>query len=78
MTATPYEVLTMGRVGVDVYPDQVGVGLDEVETFHSYVGQSDQRRGRRRQTRPPHRDDHQGGRGPVRTPGPARVRPLRR
>ena len=30
----------MGRVGVDVYPDQVGVGLDEVETFHSYVGGS--------------------------------------
>ncbi|HEU0213088.1 MAG TPA: 5-dehydro-2-deoxygluconokinase [Jiangellaceae bacterium] len=40
MTATPFEVLTMGRVGVDVYPEQVGVGLDEVETFRSYLGGS--------------------------------------
>jgi 5-dehydro-2-deoxygluconokinase len=40
VTATPYEVLTMGRVGVDVYPEQVGVGLDEVETFRSYLGGS--------------------------------------
>ncbi|HMG29198.1 MAG TPA: 5-dehydro-2-deoxygluconokinase [Jiangellaceae bacterium] len=40
MTATPFEVLTMGRVGVDVYPEQVGVGLEEVETFRSYLGGS--------------------------------------
>jgi hypothetical protein len=32
MTA-PFEVLTMGRVGVDVYPLQTGVSLDQVETF---------------------------------------------
>ena len=39
MTAA-YDVLTMGRVGVDVYPLQVGVGLDEVETFGKYLGGS--------------------------------------
>ena len=36
----PFEVLTMGRVGVDVYPLQTGVGLDEVETFGKYLGGS--------------------------------------
>ena len=35
-----YDVLTMGRVGVDVYPLQVGVGLVEVETFGKYLGGS--------------------------------------
>ncbi len=40
MTAMPFEVLTMGRVSVDVYPEQVGVGLEEVETFRSYLGGS--------------------------------------
>jgi 5-dehydro-2-deoxygluconokinase len=35
-----YEVLTIGRVGVDVYPLQVGVGLAEVETFGKYLGGS--------------------------------------
>jgi 5-dehydro-2-deoxygluconokinase len=34
------EVLTMGRVGVDVYPEQVGVGLDEVTSFRKYLGGS--------------------------------------
>ncbi|HWE90622.1 MAG TPA: 5-dehydro-2-deoxygluconokinase [Pseudonocardiaceae bacterium] len=37
---SPYEVLTMGRIGVDIYPLQVGVGLDEVETFAKYLGGS--------------------------------------
>jgi len=36
----PFEVLTMGRIGVDLYPQQVGVGLDEVETFGKYLGGS--------------------------------------
>jgi 5-dehydro-2-deoxygluconokinase len=40
VTARPFEVLTMGRVGVDVYPEQVGVGLDQVETFRTYLGGS--------------------------------------
>jgi 5-dehydro-2-deoxygluconokinase len=34
------EVLTMGRIGVDVYPLQVGVSLREVRTFGKYLGGS--------------------------------------
>ncbi|MFJ2028877.1 5-dehydro-2-deoxygluconokinase [Streptosporangium sp. NPDC087985] len=34
------EVLTMGRVGVDIYPLQVGLSLREVETFGKYLGGS--------------------------------------
>src|SRR4051812_40946757 len=30
----------MGRVGVDLFPRQVGVGLEEVETFDRYIGGS--------------------------------------
>ena len=36
----PFDVLTMGRIGVDLYPQQVGVGLDEVESFGKYLGGS--------------------------------------
>src|SRR5215813_3520526 len=36
----PFEVLTMGRIGVDLYPQQVGVGLDQVESFGKYLGGS--------------------------------------
>ena len=36
----PPEVLTMGRVGVDLYPLQVGVRLEEVESFGKYLGGS--------------------------------------
>ena len=35
-----FEVLTMGRVGVDLYPLQVGVGLADVETFGKFLGGS--------------------------------------
>jgi 5-dehydro-2-deoxygluconokinase len=35
-----FEVLTMGRIGVDVYPLQTGVSLREVETFGKYLGGS--------------------------------------
>jgi 5-dehydro-2-deoxygluconokinase len=35
-----FDVLTMGRIGVDIYPLQVGVGLAEVETFGKYLGGS--------------------------------------
>ena len=38
--SAPYEVLTMGRVGVDIYPQQSGVPLEEVETFSKSVGGS--------------------------------------
>src|ERR1044071_707793 len=37
---SPLEVLTMGRVGVDIYPLQTGVGLADVETFGKYLGGS--------------------------------------
>jgi 5-dehydro-2-deoxygluconokinase len=36
----PYDVLAIGRVGVDLYPLQVGVGLAEVETFGKFLGGS--------------------------------------
>ena len=36
----PWDVLAMGRSGVDVYPLQTGVGLEEVETFGKYLGGS--------------------------------------
>jgi 5-dehydro-2-deoxygluconokinase len=36
----PFDVLTMGRIGVDVYPLQVGVSLREVQTFGKYLGGS--------------------------------------
>ena len=39
-SGSEFEVLTMGRIGVDLYPQQVGVGLDEVETFGKYLGGS--------------------------------------
>ena len=36
----PHDVLCMGRVGVDLYPLQVGVGLEDVDTFGKYLGGS--------------------------------------
>jgi 5-dehydro-2-deoxygluconokinase len=38
--APAFEVVTMGRIGVDVYPLQVGVSLRDVETFGKYLGGS--------------------------------------
>jgi 5-dehydro-2-deoxygluconokinase len=38
MTPPPPEVLTFGRSGVDIYPLQVGVGLEDVETFGKFLG----------------------------------------
>ena len=35
-----YDVITIGRVGVDIYPLQVGVGLEDVETFGKFLGGS--------------------------------------
>jgi 5-dehydro-2-deoxygluconokinase len=35
-----FDVITMGRVGVDLYPLQVGVRLPEVETFGKFLGGS--------------------------------------
>ncbi|WP_084343287.1 5-dehydro-2-deoxygluconokinase [Piscicoccus intestinalis] len=44
-TSTPprdqhVDVVTIGRIGVDVYPHQIGVGLEEVETFGKFLGGS--------------------------------------
>ncbi|MEU6129406.1 5-dehydro-2-deoxygluconokinase [Saccharopolyspora sp. NPDC047091] len=36
----PFDVITMGRIGVDVYPLQTGVPLPQVETFGKYLGGS--------------------------------------
>ncbi len=37
---TAFDVLTMGRIGVDVYPQQTGVSLREVTSFGKYLGGS--------------------------------------
>ena len=34
------EIITMGRIGVDLYPEQIGVPLKEVKTFAKSVGGS--------------------------------------
>lgn len=36
----PYDVITMGRIGVDLYPLQAGVSLAEVSTFGKFLGGS--------------------------------------
>ena len=35
-----FDVITIGRVGVDVYPLQVGVGLEDVTSFGKFLGGS--------------------------------------
>lgn len=35
-----YELLTMGRISVDVYPNDIGVGLEDVNTFGKFLGGS--------------------------------------
>ncbi len=35
-----FDVITMGRVGVDIYPQQVGVPLEDVTSFAKYLGGS--------------------------------------
>ncbi|CAM04433.1 5-dehydro-2-deoxygluconokinase [Saccharopolyspora erythraea NRRL 2338] len=35
---SPFDVITMGRIGVDIYPLQTGVGLAKVESFGKYLG----------------------------------------
>ncbi|MGV9313658.1 5-dehydro-2-deoxygluconokinase [Streptomyces sp. NPDC003691] len=36
----PYDVITMGRIGVDLYPLRTGVPLAEVDTFGKFLGGS--------------------------------------
>jgi 5-dehydro-2-deoxygluconokinase len=40
MTAETFDVITMGRVGVDLYPEQIGVSLSRVKTFAKSLGGS--------------------------------------
>ncbi len=35
-----FDVITMGRVGVDLYPLQIGVGLEDVTSFGKFLGGS--------------------------------------
>ena len=35
-----YDLIAMGRIGVDLYPEQVGVGLEDVRTFRKMLGGS--------------------------------------
>ncbi len=37
---TPYDLVAMGRTGVDIYPLQRGVGLGDVSTFQKFLGGS--------------------------------------
>jgi 5-dehydro-2-deoxygluconokinase len=40
MTPEPFDLITMGRVGVDLYPEQTGVGLADVRSFAKSLGGS--------------------------------------
>lgn len=40
MTTRRYDVIAMGRSGVDIYPLQTGVGLEDVTTFAKFLGGS--------------------------------------
>lgn len=40
MTSEPYDLITMGRIGVDLYPLQSGVELARVESFGKFLGGS--------------------------------------
>ena len=37
---TAFDVITIGRVGVDIYPLQIGVGLEDVTSFGKFLGGS--------------------------------------
>lgn len=39
-THAPFDLVSIGRIGVDIYPLQDGVGLEDVETFGKYLGGS--------------------------------------
>ena len=35
-----FDVITVGRIGVDVYPEQIGVGVEDVTSFAKFLGGS--------------------------------------
>ena len=37
---TAYDLVAIGRTGVDIYPLQQGVGLEDVRTFEKFLGGS--------------------------------------
>src|SRR6202040_1771192 len=37
---TAYDLVSMGRIGVDLYPEQIGVPLEHVRTFRKMLGGS--------------------------------------
>lgn len=37
---TAHELIAMGRVGIDIYPEQIGVGLEDVTSFAKFLGGS--------------------------------------
>src|SRR6478735_7429929 len=39
-TRQPFDILAIGRCGVDIYPLQVGVGLEDVTSFGKFLGGS--------------------------------------
>jgi 5-dehydro-2-deoxygluconokinase len=39
-TASPFDLVAIGRIGIDIYPLQDGLGLEDVETFGKYLGGS--------------------------------------
>ncbi len=72
----PFDVIAIGRSGVDVYPLQVGVGLDQVESFGKFLGGSAASvavaRGPAGRS---HRADLRGRRRPLRPVRPRRAGP---
>lgn len=40
LATAPYELVTMGRCGVDIYPLDHGIGLEDVTTFQKFLGGS--------------------------------------
>jgi 5-dehydro-2-deoxygluconokinase len=38
MSGDRYDLITMGRVGVDIYPEQIGVPLADVTSFSKFLG----------------------------------------
>ena len=54
-----YDLITMGRIGVDLYPLQTGVPLAQVDVLREVPRRlGDERRGRRVPARAQHRGDH--------------------
>ena len=71
-----FDLITMGRVGVDLYPEQIGVRLREVQTFAKSLGGSATNVAvAAARLRPARGDITQGRRRPVR---PVRARGARR